>query len=277
MNAPPADRNKSDMGKLVLRGLQYFVDLLVVSAAYWAAFALRFEFNFGLETFKLLLFTWPYVVVLKFVLLFMTGVPNFAWRYIGMREVARIVVALAGTTGILVALRLLGPLFGGYFKFITIPFGVLGMDLAMGVLGIAGVRVVRRWFAERAERRDRGANEVDRKRTLLIGAGRAGVMVAKEVVQNPQMGIDVVGFVDDDPMKVGTVIQGQKVLGDSASIARIAQERSAEQAIITIASAAGATIRKIVELCEKAGLPVKIVPGIYEILQGKVGIRASAR
>jgi FlaA1/EpsC-like NDP-sugar epimerase len=86
------------------------------------------------------------------------------------------------------------------------------------------------------------------------------------------MGIEVVGFVDDDAMKVGTVIQGHKVLGDSASIARIAKERSAEQAIITIASAAGSTIRKIVEVCEKAGLPVKIIPGIYEILQGKVGI-----
>jgi FlaA1/EpsC-like NDP-sugar epimerase len=217
MNRSHDPGNKGDVSKYVLRGLQYLVDLLVLSAAYWVAFGLRFEFNLTLDTYKLLLFTWPYVIVLKFVLLFMFGVPQFAWRYVGMREVSRIVGALGLSTVVLVGLRLVGPVFGGYFKFITIPFGVIGADLALAVLGVAGVRVVRRWLAERTERNLRGCDPSERKRTLLIGAGRAGVVVAKEVEQNPQMGIQVVGFIDDDPLKIGTVIQGQKVLGDSAS------------------------------------------------------------
>ncbi len=268
-----ADRgNKGDVSKFVLRGFQYLIDLLALSAAYWAAFALRFEFDFTIETLKLLLFTWPYVIILKFSLLFLTGVPNFAWRYVGLRELARIVTALGAATGALVVLRVVGPIFGGYFKFVTIPFGVLGMDFALGILGVAGVRVVRRVIAERQERRNHACPATERKRSLLIGAGRAGVMVAKEVEQNPQMGIDVVGFIDDDPLKIGAVIQGRKVLGDTASLAQIAAARKADQAIITIASASGAAIRNIVNLCEKIDLPVKIIPGIYEILQGKVGI-----
>ncbi len=272
MNDRGDSTNQRDMSRVVLRGFQHVIDLLVLSAAYWAAFALRFEFSFTLETYKLLLFTWPYVLLLKFGILLAFGVPNLAWRYIGLRELARIVMALGVATAGLVALRIIGPVLGGYFKFITIPFGVSGIDLALAVLGVSGVRVSRRVLAERQERRSRACDGTEKRRSLLIGAGRAGVMVAKEVEQNPQMGIEVVGFVDDDPLKVGSVIQGHKVLGDSASIARIAAERGAQQAIITIASASGATIRKIVAGCEKAGLPVRIIPGIYEILQGKVGI-----
>lgn len=271
MNRNADDGNKGDVSRYVLRSLQHFLDLLVLSAAYWAAFAFRFEFNPSLEMFKLLLFTWPYVIVLQFGALFALGVPNFSWRYVGLRDVIRILGALGASAAVLVGLRLIGPIFGGYFKFITIPVGVIAIDLTLAILGVTGIRVVRRWVSERSERRIK-AGGIETKRTLLIGAGRAGVMVAKEVDQNPQMGIQVVGFVDDDPLKVGTVIQGQKVLGDSASLATIAKERKADQAIITIASASGAAIRKIVELCEKVDLPVKIIPGIYEILQGKVGI-----
>ena len=271
MNRHPDDGNKGDVSRYVLRGLQLFLDLLVLSAAYWAAFAFRFEFALRLDTFKLLLFTWPYVLFLQFAALFAFGVPSFSWRYVGLRDVIRIVGALALGATVLVGLRLLGPLFGGYFKYVTLPFGVIAIDSALAILGVTGIRVVRRWVAERAERRVK-SGAVEPKRTLLIGAGRAGVLVAKEVDQNPQMGIRVVGFLDDDPLKVGTVIQGQKVLGDTASLATIAREKHAEQAIITIASASGGAIRRIVDACEKASLPVKIVPGIYEILQGKVGV-----
>ncbi len=271
MNPHVDDGNKGDVSRYVLRSLQHFLDLLVLSAGYWAAFAFRFEFELRLGTFKLLLFTWPYVILLQFGALFALGVPNFSWRYVGLRDVSRIGAALVGSALVLVALRLVGPIFGGYFKYITIPFGIIAIDATLSFLGVIGIRVVRRLISERSERRVK-AGGIETKRTLLIGAGRAGVMVAKEVDQNPQMGIQVVGFVDDDPLKVGTVIQGQKVVGDTASLATIAQEKKADQAIITIASASGAAIRKIVGLCEKVDLPVKIIPGIYEILQGKVGI-----
>jgi len=272
MNVKPARAHERDMSRYVIRGLQLVSDLLVLSAAYWLAFLFRFEFEPPLQHVKLLFFTWPYVALLKMGALWAFGVPNFAWRYVGIRELARIVAALAVATAALVALRLIGPTFGGYFKFVTIPFGVLGMDLALAVLGVAGVRVVRRVMAERQERGKRTCIQTERKRSLLVGAGRAGVLVAKEVEQNPQMGIEVVGFIDDDPLKIGTVIQGRKVLGDTASLSQIVKDRCVDQAIITIAAASGAAIRAIVNSCEKIGLPVKIIPGIYEILQGKVGI-----
>jgi FlaA1/EpsC-like NDP-sugar epimerase len=272
MNAHPTEGTKKDMSRNVLRGVQYFIDLLVLSAAYWVAWALRFEFTFSLDVFKLLTFTWPYILLLKFIVIFGLRIPEISWRYVGMREAARIGTALGVATGVLVGFRILGPIMGGYFKFVTIPFGVLGIDLALSVLGLVGVRVARRWWAERSERREKGVGAPEAKRTLLIGAGRAGVMVAREVEQNPHLGISVVGFIDDDPLKVGTVIQGHRVMGDTASLGTLAAQTRAEQAIITIASASGAAIRSIKGACDAIDLPVRIIPGIYEILDGKVGI-----
>ncbi|MDI7269647.1 MAG: hypothetical protein QME96_16790, partial [Myxococcota bacterium] len=149
MNEESSSDNKRNVGRYVLRGLQLFVDLAALSIAYWFAFLLRFESDLSFDACKLLMFTWPYVLVLKFTVLFGLRVPEISWRYIGMREAARVGVALAVATGVLVGLRVVGPVFGGYFKFVTIPFGVLGMDFGLSVLGVVGVRVLRRAIAER--------------------------------------------------------------------------------------------------------------------------------
>ena len=264
--------NSGDMGPLIIRGTQFIVDLAVLSAAWWLAFLLRFERALGVEVLKLAFFTWPYVLLLQYVALVLFEVPRFSWRYVGMREAQRIVAALAAATGVLVIMRLTLIEVGGYTKFVIIPLGVAAIDCVVAVMGIAGVRVFRRFIAEREERRRGGAIQTNARRTLLIGAGRAGVMVAKEVMQNPQVGINVVGFVDDDPAKIGTIIQGQRVLGDTASLTKIVTEKNVEQAIITIASSSGASIRHIVKTCEDIGVPVRIIPGIYEILEGSVNL-----
>ncbi|MCP4675128.1 MAG: polysaccharide biosynthesis protein [Deltaproteobacteria bacterium] len=243
-----------------------------MSIAYWVAFMFRFEFDPSFDVYKLLLFTWPYVVVLKYLMLVAFGVPKFSWRYVGLQEATQILYALSAATAVLVIFRLsLAPL-GGYFKFVVIPLGVLGMDFVLSYMGVTGARVLRRTMAERAERSTLKGPATARKRTLLIGAGRAGVMVAKEVTQNPHIGIKVVGYVDDAAIKIGTIIQGHKVLGDTASMEALVKEHSVEQAIITIASASGQDIRRVVGLCESISLPVRIIPGIYEILDGRVNL-----
>ncbi len=259
------------MSKYFARGAQIVIDLLVMSMAYWLAFMLRFEFDVTHQFYKLLFFTWPYVVIMKYLVLVAFGVPRFSWRYIGMREVRSILFAVALSTAVLVGFRLLLPT-AGYFRFVVIPLGVLGTDFVLSFLGITGVRVLRRALAERSERGKIHTSGVSTQRTLLIGAGRAGEMVAREVAQNPHLGMEIVGFVDDAMAKIGTLIQGHKVLGDSDSIGIIAKEHDVEQAVITMASVPGAEIRRIVQECEAISLPVKIIPGIYEILGGEVNL-----
>jgi FlaA1/EpsC-like NDP-sugar epimerase len=275
LNSPPPGDNQRDRGmsRYIARGAQLFIDLTVLSAAYWLAFLLRFEFRLELDHYKVLFFTWPYVVMLQFLLLVIFGVTRFAWRYVGLREMPRILVAVGTGTAILVAMRLSLVHVGGYARFVILPLGLLATDFVLAFMGITGVRVLRRLVAERAERTQRvRETQIAPKRTLLVGAGRAGVLVAREVAQNPHLGLAIAGFVDDDPMKIGTVIQGHKVLGDTASMRALAEAYDAEQAIITMAAAPGAAIRRIVGACEGIALPVKIIPGIYEILDGKVNL-----
>ena len=111
-------------------------------------------------------------------------------------------------------------------------------------------------------------------RVLLIGAGSAGVLVAREVVGRPNLGITPIGFVDDDPAKQRAIIHGLKVLGTTEDIPRLVRTHDIEQVVITIAAASGSAIRDIVQRCEDAEVRVQIIPGIGEILDGKVALSA---
>jgi len=272
MNPRRARGDQQDVSRYVTRGAQIFVDLLVLSIAFWLAFLLRFEIAIELKWLKLGFFTWPYVVVFQYLVMVLFQVPSFSWRYVGVREATRILMAVGTAAVVLVGVRMIAPEIGGYARYVTVPMGVLLMDFVLAFLGVAGVRLIRRMTAERKERRARRDKTVEQKRTLLIGAGRAGVLVAREVMQNPGLGLKIVGFVDDDAMKIGTMIHGHKVLGDTASLGALAKKHQAEQAVISIAKASGSDIRRIVAECEKIDLSVKIIPGIYEILDGRVNL-----
>ncbi len=259
------------MSRFVARSLQAAVDITVLGVAYLFAFLSRFEFSPSLQGAKLLFFTLPYVVLLQYVVLAIVGVPALTWRYIGLRDTYRIVLGICISTAILVGLRLGLESVSGHAWFARIPLGVLAIDLIVAFLAVAGVRVVRRIIAERHDRR-RVAHAEQPKRTLLIGAGQAGSTVAREIAQRPDLGIDLVGFADDNPVKIGTLIQGAKVLGDTYSVPKLIERHKVEQVIITMGVVSSEVVRRLVDTCEKAGLPAKTIPGLYEILDGQVNL-----
>jgi FlaA1/EpsC-like NDP-sugar epimerase len=214
------------------------------------------------------------VVVMQYVCMVAVGVPRFSWRHVGLREAMRVGLALAMASAALLLLRLVLPLFfsrTGPAQYLMLPLGVNFIDLALSVLGVLGVRVARRLWTEVGESRRRG-RPVDAVPTLLIGAGSAGVLVAKEIAARPDLGIHPVGFVDDDPAKRGVEIHGLRVLGATDRLTALVERHEVKQAIITIANAPGRAIRRIREACEQAGVPAKIIPGIYEILDGRVNL-----
>src|SRR5262245_7046708 len=94
------------MARLINRGLQVVLDFAVLSIAYWVAFLLRAEFRLSQNLTNLLLFTWPYVLVLQYVVMATLGVPRFSWRYISMRESGRIVLAMGVSAAVLAAARI---------------------------------------------------------------------------------------------------------------------------------------------------------------------------
>jgi FlaA1/EpsC-like NDP-sugar epimerase len=264
------------MRQILTRTSQVMVDLVVLAAAYFLAFVLRFEGWPELWMLKRFVLNWPYVVALQYLGLMAFGVHRFAWSYVGLREASRIVLAVGLSAAMLFVLRFVSTKLQPTYSFAQYshtPGGVILLDFALAVLGVAGVRVLRRMHAERTGALRRAARAVvSEQPTLLIGAGQAGVSVAREIGKHPELGIRPVGFLDDDPAKIGTEIQGISVLGPTANVAESARRTGAAQALITIAHASGKDIRRIRQLCADAGLAVKIVPAMFDILDGTVSL-----
>ncbi|HWA74815.1 MAG TPA: nucleoside-diphosphate sugar epimerase/dehydratase [Polyangiaceae bacterium] len=258
-----------------LRSLQIIFDLLLLSAALGLAVLLRFEGAIPTQMLKRLVVEWPYVVGLQYALLAIFGVPRFSWRYVGLREAVRILQAIGMGALILASIRMVaGALLpiDGPAQYSYLPYGVITVDCALAFLGISGARVLRRITSERAEIRRLLPENKQSVRTLLVGAGRSGVMVAKEIAGRPELGILPVGFIDDDRDKRGSMVHGVRVLGSTEDLQKIAHDHSAKQAIITVSNAPGSAVRRIAQACQQAGLQVKVIPGLYRLVGGQVNL-----
>lgn len=258
----------------MFRSVRVAVDVAVLSTGLCAAFYLRFDGSVPPEMVTRLMLCWPYVVALEYGLLALWGIPRFSWRYVGLREVIRILQATLIATAILAAVRLLGAgLLRDFYPWAGyLPLGVIAINSLLAFVGVVGVRVLRRVTTERAEVRRLRNQETELVRTLLVGAGRGGVMVAKEIAGRPELGIATIGFIDDDSLKQGSVIHGLPVLGTTAEVRRIARQMGARQAIITIPNAPGHAVRAISSACQEAGLQVKVVPGLFQLVGGALNL-----
>ncbi|MBX3154706.1 MAG: polysaccharide biosynthesis protein [Deltaproteobacteria bacterium] len=194
-----------------------------------------------------------------------------AWRYVNIRDAARVLFAGGVATAILVAIRIVAPYATDRSSSFVIPLGVIAMNFALSFLGLVGVRALRRLQGEAQERKQYAGGH-ERHRVLLIGAGEAGVLVARELANRPDLGLVAVGFLDDDRFKVGNIIGGLPVLGKTSEVAEIAKRNAVRRVLLTIAAAPGPQIRRITELCRDADLDTKIIPGIYEIVGNKVNL-----
>ena len=259
------------MPRFFRQSAQAAFDLAVLSAAYWLAFLFRFEFSIPPAWVSPSLIGWPYVVVIEYLALTAYGVPRMSWRYISIRETARIAFAAMFATVVLIGLRGLRLALPDNLALVVVPYGVLCTNFFLCFVGLVGVRATRRIYGELAERKRRFVGR-KRERVLLIGAGQAGVVVAREIVSRPDLALHPVGFLDDDTLKVGSRIGGLPVLGRIDEVVEIAARKRVTRVLITIANAAGPQIRAITMRCRDAGLETKIIPGIYEIVGEHVNL-----
>lgn len=257
----------------VFRYSRVAIDLTVLSAALWLACLLRFEGAVPAQVLKRTVFLWPYIVGFQYTLLVFMGVPRFAWRYVSLREAVRIFLAVLTGSLVLTAARLIAAALMDVHlraQYAYLPFGVIAIDSILAFLGLSGVRVFRRVTSERTEARRVPNHATRRIPTILVGAGRAGAMVAKEISARPELEALPIGFVDDDPLKLGTEIHGLRILGGVGDLTELAREYKVQQAIIAIANCPGNEVRRIAEECRRAGLKVKVIPGLYQLVSGQL-------
>jgi FlaA1/EpsC-like NDP-sugar epimerase len=257
--------------------VQLVLDLAVLAAAYLLAYLLRFEGIVPADEVDTLRYTIAFVLLVQYTCLMGCRVPALSWQYVSLLEGRRIGIALVAANTLLVLLASNVDLPARWLPDLSVatpPRGVLVLNLLLAVAGVVGLRVgVRSWMEGWArKRRSRpGAVQVP---TLLIGAGSAGAEVAREIVSHPHLGIQPIGFLDDDVKKQGMAIHGVHVLGTVADVATVAQAHQAQQALITIGNPSGENIRRILDLCKQYGLPTKIIPGLRHLLSTKINLSA---
>lgn len=262
----------SSWKRLLSRPVQYGVDLAVLVAAFVVAYSVRFESVTEAATVERMLSQLPYVVLMQFVALNVFGIYSFVWRYIGLAEVGAFVRAAWWSFLPILLIRLTLPQPLATWR---VPISIILVDTALAFGGILAVRVVRRTLYERFEKSQRSGGSGARnghKPVLLVGAGRAGVLAAREIAGRGETDLVVKGFVDDDPEKLGTVINGIRVLGTTRDLPRLVDEYQVDHVVITIARAKRIDIRQIIEICEQIPVKARIIPGLYEILDGSVEV-----
>jgi FlaA1/EpsC-like NDP-sugar epimerase len=254
----------------VRRLSQGILDLIIFALSLFAAYTIRFEGVIPDEFIRQLAVLLPDIAIARLICFQIFSVYKIVWRYISIRDVGRILKGVLPITAILIMARYFAP---DRLALLRIPISVIALEFLLVLLGTAGIRMIRRLSLEETKRESAARHRNGAIRSvLLIGAGDAGNMVAKELGQRADLGVAVAGFVDDDPKKYHDVIQGVQVLGNTAQIPELAKRMKIDEAIITIANASSREIRRIVDVCEGAGLKVKIVPGFFELLDGKVKV-----
>ncbi len=158
--------------------------------------------------------------------------------------------------------------------FTGFPRSVLVIDWLLSILFVGGLRFIFRLVAETTSTAAHGArkNKHQQKDVLVIGAGDAGAMVVRELQKNPQLNMNPIGFIDDDPAKLNSEIHGIKVLASLSQMDRVLETQPVDEVIIAIPSASGKILRQVADACRQQGVAFRTMPGLYELLGGVVNV-----
>ena len=241
------------------------IDFFGILAMPSVAFLLRTE---SLEQYQQLLV--PIAVltsvmtVLKLAIYSRMGMYAHFWPYAGISEVlgmlrATTLAALLETAISGLILIPTGVIPPGFPR--TVPF----LDALFSMVFVIGFRVgISLMFKVTSAR----GTPVNQKSVLIIGAGEAGIMLVREMLRNPEIGLNPIGYIDDDPRKHGKRINGIKVIGSMANLPRILEKTTVEEVVIAIPSAPGSVVREVVQACKASGIPSRTIPGLFDILRG---------
>lgn len=247
-------------------------DALLVAAAYFLAFQLRFLDDPGTipdRYVELFLKSVGFVVVGKVVIFYLFGLYQKWWRFVGGRDIAKIVQAVTISSLLLIVVfSVVQP-----YK-ASLPRSVAMIDFLLTMMLIAGARLGTRLFKERPARGRRIARG---REVLVVGAGSGGQMVVRELRLNPHLGETAIGFVDDNAGMRGMRIQGISVLGTTDEIEMILDETEPDEVVIAIPSAPGTLRAKVVAACRARQIRVRTLPTVFELLRGGVQLSQQLR
>lgn len=250
-------------------------ETVLFSLALLLAYGLRFEFNIPEVFFRQMLSVLPVAVGLKIAFFWLFGLYRGMWRYTGLSDLWSIARAMALAGMCLV-------LYVTFFDHTQVhPRSILILDPLLAFCLSCALRVTIR-VLHQVPIRDGAAAllplalrpKTNGVRVLLFGAGDAGACMAREILDTRDSGLLPVGFIDDDPSRLGRSIHGLPVFGPVADLADAAQRTGARELLLNAAGMSAAELRHLMDLSEAAHLRVKRLPAVSDIVRGKVSVKA---
>lgn len=255
--------------KVFLRNRLVFLgDLFIIIVSALGSFALRTDLG-PLFTFYLPQAYWLIGVslIIKPLVFYFFNLYRRLWVYASVAELKLIILAVSSAS-VMVSLAIV------ILRAVQIlpyyPRSTLPIDWLLTLVLVGGSRFGLRVLAEVQSGSPPRISK--KRRVLVVGAGEAGALVVREMQKNAQLNLEPVCFVDDDPNKQNQQIHGIPVVGTLADLARVVFMRDIQEVIIAIPSAPGRVVRQVTEVCRTRNIPFRTMPGIYELIGGKVNV-----
>jgi FlaA1/EpsC-like NDP-sugar epimerase len=249
------------LDRLRSRTAAFSHDLLMIPIAWISAFWLRF--NLGRippEFVESALQSLPWVLVIQGSVYWLFGLYRGVWRFASLPDLVRIVKAVsAGTLLVVVGLFILN-------RTELIPRSVPVLFFGLQLILLAGPRLLYRWI------KDHRLNLGSGQRVLIVGAGRAGEMLVRDMLRDTKSAYFPAGFVDDKVRRQGGEVHGVPVLGPTEAIPEIVARDEIDLLLLAVPSATAKEMRRLVELCEVTGRPFRTVPELRNLMTGQVSI-----
>jgi FlaA1/EpsC-like NDP-sugar epimerase len=237
------------------------LQLVLIVATYYGSFLLRFDEKLDAETTHIFMITVLAVVIIKLPIFYLFGLLRGWWRYVGMSDLLDIGEASLTSAVLLYIAIVLTSAVPDY------PRSVIAIDFALTVLLVGGARFAVRAYNERLQR------SASLRNVIVVGAGGAGSALMQQLIRNPQLDYNPVGFVDDDSSKQGIRIHGREVLGTTDALNHLVEIYDVHSLLIAIPSASGEQIQQILRKCRQPGVQWKIFPSVAERLYGPNEVR----
>jgi FlaA1/EpsC-like NDP-sugar epimerase len=253
-----------------LRARQLLViDLIGIVVASYVALVIRYDRFPGIDMTGVFLPVLGLLIGVRLLVNLRFGLYSRGWRFASIPEVMRITSAVFVGSIVTVVLfyalsALVGPIVPAGF-----PRSFWPAEFLLSITILGGVRFAIRAAYDWAPNSGANVNTAQRL-TLLYGAGRTGVLMARSAERSPNAGVVPVGFLDDDPTLAGSIVAGLRVYGGRHELARVADLTGAGTLLITMPSAPGAAVRPVVDAALALGLEVRTVPPLTDLLDGSV-------
>ncbi len=248
------------MRRKIISGTLMFIDMAIVTVIPFIALVIRFEGEVNSRYYEDVLHYLPEIVFIKLVVFYLFGLYHRLWRYASIRELSAILgAATVGSVLLSVYMYAAGSI-------LPRSISVLAWILVIALVGASRlfIRGVYTWRQKQMGYSDK---------VLIVGAGDAGAMIAREIQQRYYDTKKITGFIDDDPNKRNLMMFGVKVLGNRQDIQRVVNRYGITEIIIAIPSVNGGMLREIVRQCKQTQCEVKTIPGIYELIDGQVTVQ----